>query len=237
MMANDARPKPPLVPPEGGVARELARMCADHRPPERPVLVVGGWRAPRISAWRLARHLASLTGAPADRFGACGIALCWSIESATARVLREARASWGDAPLDVVAISMGGLVARSAAIEGLAIRRLFTLGTPHRGARLAPWFPIDASTRAMRPGSAFLARLDAALPTAGYELVCYARLRDSWVGATRTAPPGRGVIWKPGPLLLSHHTIALDRLIVADIARRLRGDTALATEATAPPAD
>src|SRR5262249_49610350 len=135
-----------------------------------------------------------------------------------------------------------GLIARAAAAAGnghraVRIARLFTLATPHRGAKITRWLRPDPLTAAMRPGSAFLSRLDEALTNAEYELVCYTRLGDSWVGATRSAPHGRDPFWTPGPPLLSHQTITLDRLIRTDIARRLRGEEPLALRASTPPRD
>ena len=68
----------------------------------------------------------------------------------------------------------------------LKIVRLFTLGTPHGGAKLAEVARPDAAARDMRAGSAFLTALDRSLAGASYELVCYTRLRDTWVGQPGT---------------------------------------------------
>ena len=159
------------------------------------------------------------------------------------------------AEIDVVGISMGGLVARLAALPPgaragfgidaslprLDVRRLFTLATPHRGAKLAGVVAMDSSARDMKPGSAFLRRLDGAEREGGgreYELVCYARLRDVWVGARNTAPPGMDPIWAPTPTHdLAHMLVSRDRRILLDVARRLRGEAPVALEACAPPGD
>lgn len=146
---------------------------------------------------------------------------------------------------------MGGLVARLAALAPearepfgiptelprLNIARLFTLATPHRGASLAGIVALDAAARDMKPGSPFLRDLDAAEPDPRlYEMVCYARLRDAWVGATNTAPPGTNPIWVPTPARnLAHLTVSRDRRILLDIARRLRGEPPLALEPSPPP--
>lgn len=153
--------------------------------------------------------------------------------------------------VDVVGVSMGGLVARAGAAgvgagggpsaggRRLRIGRLFTLGTPHCGARLAELARPDAAARDMRAGSAFLSRLDEARGAsergALYEMVCYTRLRDSWVGAGRTAPPGLDVHWVSGWRVLSHVTVSMDPRIVVDIARRLRGEDPLARPDGRPP--
>jgi pimeloyl-ACP methyl ester carboxylesterase len=161
---------------------------------------------------------------------AVSFTLVGSIEAAAAKVVERVsrRFPGGNGgetvEVDVVGTSMGGLVARLAAIpEGgrprLRIARLFTLGTPHRGAAIAQRIAVDESSRSMRSGSELLRRLDAALPG----------------DARNTAPVGREPFWVPGPLLLSHHTITNDRLIVCDIARRIRGEAPFATRATPPP--
>ena len=146
--------------------------------------------------------------------------------------------------VDLVAHSMGGLVARAAAMGGvfgqsrgtkrLRIARLFTLATPHLGAKLARRIAPDRTARDMKPGSSFLHTLDDALMDAPYELICYARLRDSWVGATRTAPEGHGVRWVNGTRAVGHLTITQDRRIIMDIAKRLRGESGLLREGLAP---
>lgn len=240
------RTNPDFQPPPGGIAAELARMRAGPIGLARPLIVFAGWHAPSWPSAALARHLHGLVGGPESKTAGIGFPFCLSMTSAIARAVREVEARWPASDphetteVDVVGISMGGLIARAAAIPSpgrkrLSIARLFTLGTPHLGARLARFMPFDPLARAMRPGSEFLQRLDAALPQATFELVCYARLRDSWVGARNTAPHGSLPCWKPGPLVLSHQTITLDPLIRLDIARRLRGETPLSARASPPP--
>jgi pimeloyl-ACP methyl ester carboxylesterase len=64
-------------------------------------------------------------------------------------------------PVILVAHSMGGLAARAyLARRGTAnVTRLVTLGSPHRGTRLAP-FGVGENARQMRRGSEWLARLE-----------------------------------------------------------------------------
>jgi hypothetical protein len=235
--------------PTEGLAAETRRMLAAPRSLTRPLLVLSGWRAPGFPAAAMAARLRRLVGeTDAGRAGAVSFTFCNRIEQGPPKVIRAVDRLWPtDDPaatteIDVVGISMGGLIARAAAagVEGgrrLRIARLFTLGTPHRGARVARWLRPDPSVCSMAPGSEFLATLDRALTAADYELVCYARLRDSWVGASNTAPHGRSPIWKPGPPILAHQTISTDRLIRLDIARRLRGEPPLGVRASAPPCE
>lgn len=237
------------LPARGRDVRDrLEALAADPRPLARPVVVLGGWRAWRLNATSLRDRLrASTSGRPGD-FEAVSFQTISSIEAAAERTIERVAARWpsGDDGLtrevDVVGISMGGLVARLAASEAgpadrlrLRIARLFTIGTPHRGSRLAARIAIDPASRSMRPGSRLLGTLEEARRSAGYEIVPYARLNDVMVGARNTAPPGMSPYWGAGPRLLSHVTITGDRRIALDIALRLRGETPIAGEASEPP--
>jgi hypothetical protein len=206
---------------------------------QRPLLVLAGWRAPAWPASILARRLARLAGDNGPRAAALAFPLHTSFDAAVQRARYEAARRWPSQDIDVVGISMGGLIARAAAIptgrDPLRIARLFTLATPHRGARAAPYVPLDPLARDMRAGGGFLRTLDEALPAAPYELICYTRLGDTWVGAKNTAPLGRDPFWVPGPPLLSHQTISADALIRADLARRLRAEPPLAARTSPPP--
>lgn len=228
-----------------------ARMRSSPVALARPVVLLSGWRAWPASIRALSRNLRSMTSGRVEDFLTIAYPLVGDIDEAVRRTSqRIAERFPGESPdetaeVDVVAISMGGLVARAAAVPALPgierprvnIKRLFTLATPHRGARLAPRLAVDKAGRDMRPGSAFLTQLDAHLLHAGYELVCYTRLRDGMVGATNTSPPDRDPIWLAPGLMLNHVTIAGDPAITADIALRLRGEEPLAREGGAPPRD
>lgn len=243
------------------VLRDLAR-----RPIvlPRPVLVLAGWRALPPLSISLARRLRRVIGARGNRFipiwftelGHPG-PMIERVVGAAAQATDPDHQSPG--PVDVVAVSMGGLIARAAAShdgtirlgldrppdthlnpqEGapprLPVARLMTLGTPHRGATLAKIAAPDPACRIMRPGSPFLDRLDADPSLKELTLTCYARLGDRWVGARQCAPPGREPIWAPGPNLLSHLLISWDPRLVADVALRLRGEEPLGREGAPPP--
>jgi len=146
--------------------------------------------------------------------------------------------------VDVVAFSMGGVVARYAALapdpergqtRRLKINRLFTIASPHRGAHWAPLGTIIPLAKDMRKDSAFLARLDAALPELDYTLISYIRLGDWIVGEHQTAPPGQTPIWVSNrPFQLAHIQAPSDPRIEADILRQLRGDESAATVPRSP---
>ncbi len=244
-------PKNPNLPVSRREASEdLKRMAEFPRPLDRPVVVLGGWRSPHAVTRMLETGLRLTTSGREQDFLSISYALSASIDSIAQRVVARVQERWPSESddetieVDVVAFSMGGLVARLAALppseEGarqLKIRRLYTLATPHRGAKLAGAIAPDAAARDMRPGSDLLERLDHALETADYDLLCYTHLNDRMVGATNTSPPGIDPIWVNGTIALSHYTTTLDRRIRADLARRLRGEKPLSLGTSEPPRD
>ena len=247
------RDNPDFPGTRADVEADWARMAREPRPLQRPVVVLAGWRAP-ASARGVGARLRSVTSGRAEDFlsiaypGAGDIGAAASIAAARIRERFGGARSVGPAEVDVVGISMGGLVARVLA-AGLAgsepipvrIRRLFTLATPHRGAKLAALIAPDRASRDMRTGSAVLADLDRRLAGADLELVCYAQLRDWWVGASRTAPPGHAPVWVDTEGVpqhaFSHFLINFNRRVLRDIARRLRGEEPVSRRGSAPPSD
>jgi pimeloyl-ACP methyl ester carboxylesterase len=217
------------------VLSQLAgRACA----PVRPVIVLSGYHSPMAQAEHLAATLRGLTHRAAPMacvsYFAAG-RMDRIISSARAQVMR-AMSQHGWREVDLIGISMGGLIARALAsggaltaacgrIDGAApvnAARVLTIASPHRGARLADWVRPDSAASDLRAGSAFLQSLDGhGLPR---ELVCYSPLGDTWVGATRASPRGMGVIWTPGVWVGSHFAATWDMRIVADVAVRLRGE-------------
>lgn len=231
------RPLNPSFPLTVAQAREaLRQMRADPRPLQRPVLVLSGIHDPGIVVSSLANRLRGITTDDAmiqtvsffgaDTFDACRKRVLDKAEALLAGG-GEHDAAGG---IDVVAVSMGGLVGRYAAIaqteddRRLRIKRLFTISSPHRGASMAGLPTFDQRIIDMRPGSVFLADLDAALEEADYELIPYVRLGDAIVGAENAAPPRRQAWWVAAGVSLAHVSAYDDLRIIADIARRLRGE-------------
>jgi len=232
-------------------AREaLTAMHKDRVTLSRPVIVAGGIADPGIMASSVARQLEQLVTdssivKPVSFFGAGTFDACRKrLLETVAELPVEIDETHRDPTaieVDVVAISMGGLAARYAALPNdqddrrLRIVRLFTIASPHRGAQLAELPSFDSRVKDMREGSTFLHELDEHLLEAEYELVSYVRLDDVIVGADRAAPPGEPVWWLPNRFgEFAHLGAAADPRIIADIARRLRGEKPFTTPPPEP---
>jgi len=244
--ASRSNPSFPLTTAEAKAA--LRQMREDPRPLERPVVVAAGLLDPGFDVQRIAGSLRRVStgddmvtsvtfmSLTTDSFDGCRDYLIERVEQAFGTTRTR-----DTIEVDVIGFSMGGLVARHASRprsdggKRLAIRRLFTISTPHCGARLAELPTLDQRTIDMRADSDFLAALNEALADADYELFCYTRLGDWIVGVENAAPPGQTAWWVPSPpMSFAHLGAATDARILADIARRLRGEAPLTTEPPTP---
>jgi hypothetical protein len=226
------RPDNPSFPLTKAEARaDLARMEADRRPLERPVVFLAGIGDPAVSSGALRAGVMRTLEGPVVEMSFIDEL---TFDGARAKVLRETAGQLGvevDAlpEVDVVAFSMGGIVARFAAMPDasgrfLRIKRLYTLSSPHEGARMAAApFGVPQGDD-MVPTSDFIARLRET--PRSYELVCYGRLDDATVGEEFAAPEGEPLWWLPTPSGEYAHMSAFDDpRIHAELARRLRGET------------
>src|SRR5436190_2820319 len=241
----------PSFPVEVEQAQALLGQMHEHpRPLERPVVVLSGFLDPGWMTASVAETLRDTTAVSAQfikvsfvgvrTFDDCADKVIAAVDQAVPS--NDPRQT---AEVDVVAMSMGGLVARFAASERTAsqngstprrlnIHRLFTISTPHCGAKMAKIFTIDQRVIDMRPGSDFLNHLNQC--SAQYELCAYVRLNDGVVGEENAAPPGQVAWWVPNPPLhWSHIGAGDDPRILADISRRLRGEPPLSTSPASPP--
>lgn len=219
-----------------GAHASLAQLASQPVRLARPVLVLDGWHGPWLLSQRLARRLSRATSATPGDFLAVGYPWAFSVDAAAQHAIRRLSSrGWLDREIDIIGLSMGGLVARAIAAGlpsvGSAGRvravRVFTVASPHRGAIFADRATIDPASAQMKAGSAFLSSLDAALSARTYELRCYAVLRDWLVGATRTAPDGMHPVWVDLPgwrRAISHFAGPYDPRLVVEIARALRGE-------------
>ena len=233
-------PSLPIRPAEARAA--LREMKRSPRPLERPVVVLGGYLDP-MGAWWLAEKVRRWTGDATVldvEFFFCG-----SFEECRSGLIEAVDAAFpGEDPhwtteVDVIALSMGGLVARHAAAPApedspkkrrLRIARLFTISTPHRGADLADLPSFHSLHVDMRADSEFITRLNEDYAKAAYELYPHVALDDGFVGQENAAPPGELPWWVSTTWLsLPHAAAALDPRIRADIARRLRGESPCAS--------
>ena len=218
-------------------------MKTDPAPLARPVVVLSGIFDSGGGSDAVALHIRDITSSD-DQVISIDFVGAHTFDECARRVIAAIDAKFPCADpaqttqVDVVACSMGGLVARYAADQGslakrLSMARLFTISTPHRGAKLAPAIAaIDRRIECMRPGSPFVAALNAQTPD--YQIIPYVRLDDGVVGEENSAPPGRNAWWVPNkPLDSAHMSAKGDVRILADIARRLRGETPYTTEPAA----
>ncbi len=248
-----------VMPAKETAYAELVRLAKNPARPPRPIVILNGFRSPALFANSLRSDIAAATSD--DDVLLIAYPLSGDIDGAAREAVRLISERWPGAkpdetaPVDVVGISMGGLVARWAALapgvrrdlgRGLSmehdtgdfprlhVARLFTFATPHQGANLAG-IGMSRAARDMKPDSPFLKALNAA--KRDYELVCYTYTGDSMVGARHAAPPGMIPIWNDGPALMTHFATHLDPVFIADLIRRLRGEPALVEPTTPPPSD
>ncbi len=236
-------PSFPLTSADAKVA--WCEMEHHPKPLARPVVVLGGIYDPGIAAGHVASQIKEIAGKDAPIISV-GFFVTGSFESSAASVVEKVEKEFPSSDptktveVDVIGYSMGGLVGRYAASgeyaaktgKRLNIKRLFTVSSPHMGAKLA-WVPtLDGRVIDMRHDSDFLARLNA--EPRDYEIYPYARLGDEVVGEENSAPPGHIAWWLPKTFSLSHLSAYSDKRVLADIARRLRDEDPFTIEPAAP---
>lgn len=253
-------PENPAISYSAAEARTaMTEMAASPVQLDRPVIVLAGYRGPPSEAAGLATTLAAATSGNPEDFLPVSYPDLDDLDAMADRVIREVEARWPSPradetiEVDAVVISLGGLVSRwatvapaeRAAFRGwvdlpasmptrrLRIRRMFSIVSPHRGVNVL--IPLIASPvlRDMDAGSPLIQELDRRWIRAEYGVVAYGVRRDSIVDPEDAAPPGRGVIWIRGSLILSHWAAIREPRFHADIARRLRGELPLIDEALA----
>ena len=216
---------------------DLKRMEDHPHSLHRPLVVVGGIFDPGIvSSWDGA-EFSKLTGDP--RVISVGLGDCFTFAACRKKIVDAVNDAYPNHPrdqtveVDVVGCSLGGVAARYAASPcepgpRLDVVRLFTISSPNRGAIAANYFPVIEPLQAdLKPGSVFMNKLNRTpMP---YPIYCYVCLGDTVIGQNNAAPPGETAWWVPDAPLTTPHTGAFfDARILADIARRLRDEPALA---------
>lgn len=246
LAAGCATPTNPSLPESISQGREaLKEMESNPRPLVRPLVVLGGMFDPGFSTWALGSEFRTLSA----KHGIiitdpiAGHLTFWGYRKSLLDQLDRELPGYknGQRPaVDVIGFSLGGLVARYAAIpqsDGrapLRIARLFTISTPHRGSALAEHLPVILPIQAeLQYPSARLRELDNA--PRDYPIYPYVRLDDVTVGAKNAAPPWERVWWVYTPWFnFPHEGAPLDPRILADIALRIRGEPPFSTEPPAP---
>lgn len=148
-----------------------SRLRALPKPLARPVAVLAGYHSPKLSITGLRRKLIELTSQRPEEFEAIHFPGISTFEAAASRA-HQRIGSFLDRhramECDIVALSMGGLIARVVDCNlfgherPIPVRRIFTLSTPHQGAILADLVQPDPAAEDMERNSRFLRRLDAA---------------------------------------------------------------------------
>lgn len=245
------RPLNPSFPLTVARANETyQQMKDDPKPLERPLVIALGFADPGMGGVTLTSRLLRVLKMHGEEKLRFVKVVFWSdatFDACRNRLIAQVEQAWpsDDAQwtteVDVIGISMGGLVAEHAAMprddggKRLRIRRLFTISTPHRGAAMAGMPSLDRRVIDMRADSPFLHSLSEAIASAEYELIPYVRLDDAIVGAANAAPPGCGAWWIANiPGQPAHLLASSDPRIVADIARRLRNEPPFTINPPAP---
>ena len=240
--AQRANPSFPLTVDQAD--KKIDEMSRTPRPFERPVLVLAGYNDLGVGPAFVAYKLHSVSDNQSE-IVPISFQLFGDMESFRQHLIDVVEAKYPSkdrnqtTPVDVIGISLGGLVARYAAdppdekYKRLNIVHLYTISSPLAGAKVAQRFGWIDAMKQVKPDSPMIQRLNR--PTApSYELVCYTRLGDDTVGEHLASPPGQPVWWvDTPPLSLAHDGAINDSRILADIERRLRHEPPLAS---APPA-
>ncbi|MDT3398567.1 alpha/beta fold hydrolase [Streptomyces sp. B1866] len=178
--------RPPAVPPP-----DPAPGPSDAGQGHRPVLLLHGFIDNRSVFVLLRRSLRQLGRQHV-------LALNYSPLTADVRTaaalfghhVEEICARTGQARVDVVGHSLGGLIARYYVqrLGGDArVHTLVTLGTPHAGTRAAPLLSAHPLVRQMRPDSDVIAELRSPAPGCRTRFVSFWSDADQWMIPVETA--------------------------------------------------
>jgi hypothetical protein len=241
---------PERVNPSFRVTRDearvaLRRMRASPAPLERPLVVLGGINEVGYGPWLTRREIdpvvrgkvTTIVYPLADRFTYCRKKVIEGVDRAFGSTRDDETVE-----VDVIGQSMGGVIAMFSAMRDdsfgkrLRIRRLFTLASPLNGARLAnalSWVSPLPLHHDLRTESVNKLKLHDSID---YDVVSYTRLNDGIVGARYAyLPTAPGVWWVDHPPFdLPHTGCFADVRVLADIARRLRGESPLTASEPAP---
>jgi hypothetical protein len=176
-------------------------------------------------------------------------------------LLAEIAAAEPGVPIDIIAHSQGGVVARAALLEPVGLPteldNLVTLASPHGGSDLATGIalvreaplgregvalveawrhtglnPDGVSAGQLAETSDFIVRLEASGPPAGVEFRSIGARGDLVVAATHTDPPGGRHITLPLAGSTAHTRVASDPLAQREVALAVAGQAPTCESAT-----
>ena len=249
--AKPKEPNPSFPLTHERAKSDLDRIAKAPLPLHRPILILGGFADPGVGGLFVGHDLRQYLP-PDAKIVTVSFTFCNSFAACRDRVIAAVdRECPTDDPnqtseVDVIGLSMGGLVGRyCAAPDGpgrrrLRVHTLFTASSPLSGAlRAERWPHLLAMQKDMLPGSDFYRKLDNAERRgdggAEYELIPYVRLGDTVVGPQYAAPTGQTAGWVPNPPgELAHVGAMTDPRILSDVLRRLRGEKPWTTLPPAP---
>lgn len=248
----------PAFPLSVDTARtELQSMRRTPVAPARPIVVIGGLFDVGLIADDLGSRIRELVSPSAplvvvSPFGTSTIEECRRKVIAAVERAHPSNNPNQTVPVDVIGFSLGGIVARYAALNSddrsrlayaagdssldasdpgfkrLNIARLYCIAAPNLGAEAADPPSLDDRVLAIRRGSALLNGLNSAWSRqtrAPYEVHTYVRLEDRIVGPANAGLPDTPAWWVSNlPLQLAHADAYKDPRILADIGRRLRNE-------------
>ena len=244
---NLGQPENPSFAVTIETAEQTIDTMEEHpKAPVRPVVIAGGWGGTNLSKLPVTKDLRRALGPRnvivvtfngCKNFEECRRRLIGGVQRAL-----KSKDPMSTPEVDVVGISLGGLVAVDAAgmpvdplTDGrqMRIANLYTISTPFYGANMA-FFPGSKFLDDMQENSDYLKRIRNEVKDADYNIVAYGRLGDFWVGVDNVSATGYPFYWLPNRGFEDAHHGFNDPRIIADIAKRLRGEKPFTTSPPAP---
>lgn len=217
----------PVAPGGGVAATSPAPRPSEFAPrtPGPPVLLIHGYLATRGSVHLLERHLAERGHVVMTyRLGSVHLGDIRESAGFIARKIDSLVAQTGVDKVDVVAHSMGGLVALDylkRLDRARRVRKLILLGTPTAGTWSAllgiATIPLGRASLQLLPGSAFLRELAETPLPAGPEVVAIAGERD-WLAPVHTTVLAGA---RQVTLATGHSGLLVDEIVAETVSRIL----------------
>ncbi len=233
----------------------LSDMHAHPKSLERPLVILGGFNDPGFAAAHLRGEIIRATGD--KRVIGVSFPFCANFNECRSEVIKAVDRAFPNARRGShdrgrrdracrwVAWSLATRqrrMSKSRISDACKLRGSLRSARPTAGAAMADFPTLSQLQIDMRTDSKFLSQLSESEAEASqessakaYEVIPYVRLSDAIVGASNAAPFGQTPHWVPAePLQESHIGAMLDSRIIADVARRLRGETPITTDPPAP---